>query len=156
MKINITKKQYIDLITMSRVANNVIGILGDFIEDNPYKEQSNRAEALELYLLTFAKDFECDNFVEEWEGKMIMSEAISEKFQEIIEDYNEFNFWESLATEMGKRDFIRTITNDDKEYIKEHDGWLPDRIHDIYEIYHKEFEDHGIDRLEVQRGDRQV
>ena len=155
MKINITKKQYIDLITMSRVANNIMGILGDYLEDKPYyKEQSNRLEELETYFLAFAKDFQCDDMVEEWRGEMIMNETISEKFEAIVDDYNEFNFWDSLATEMGKRDFMRSITSDDRKYIAEHDGWLPDRIGDIYETYHKEFEDHGIDRLEIIREDQ--
>ena len=154
MKINITKKQYIDLITMSRLANNIMGILGDHIDDKPYKEQSDRLEELETYFLTFAKDFQCDDMVEEWRGEMIMSETASEKLEAIMDDYDEFNFWDSLTTEMGKRDFMRSITSDDRKYMAEHDGLLPDRIGDIYETYHKEFEDHGIDRLEIIREDQ--
>ncbi|MEK9195018.1 MAG: hypothetical protein AAB975_01470, partial [Patescibacteria group bacterium] len=99
-------------------------------------------------------DFQCDDMVEEWRGEMIMSETVSEKIEEIMDDYDEFNFWDSLTTEMGKRDFMRSITSDDRKYIAEHDGWLPDRIGDIYETYHKEFEDHGIDRLEIIREDK--
>ena len=65
MKINITKEQYRDLITMIGIANSVLGILGDSLPDTDYKKRSNKMEELEKYLLQHAKDFDCEKFTQD-------------------------------------------------------------------------------------------
>lgn len=134
---------------MNDLANSVMGILGDYIEGKSYKEKSNNFEELEKYLLNFAKNFESEDLAEKWKGEIIISDKASKKYQKIIDDYNDIIFWEELAERMGKRDFERTITVEDEKYLNENNGWLPDRIHTIYNKYHKEFENNGIDRLEI-------
>jgi hypothetical protein len=54
-----------------------------------------------------------------------------------------------LVTELGKRDFKNTITDEDEKYMDENDGWFPDRIHDIYESYEKEFDKYGLKNVVV-------
>ena len=150
MKINISKKQYRDMIMMSQIAGNVLGLLGDCDDEKSYKKKSDDLEEFEKYLLSFAKDFSGEDLAEKWEGEIIISDEASEKFQEITDDYEDLIFWDELATKMGKRDFQRSITKEDKKYLKENNNWLPERIHKIYNKYHDEFEENGIDNLEIK------
>jgi len=152
MEIKLTKEQYINLLGMSHIANSVLGILGDALpEETNYKKKSDEMENLEDYFLKYARDFGYDNLVEEFHGKTLMKEEIYEKLQEIMDEYDDYTFWNELEVRMGKRDFERTMTEEDKKYIKENKGWLPERVHDIYDKYRKEFERYGIDRLEIKK-----
>lgn len=149
MEIKLTKEQYINLLTMSYIANSVLGILGDVMPETNYKKKSDEMEKLEEYLLRYTREFDCGNMVEDFHGKILLKDEIYEKINNIVEDYDDYIFWSELETRMGKRDFNRTITEEERKYIKEKNGWFPDRIHDIYKKYRKEFESYGIDRLEI-------
>jgi hypothetical protein len=148
MKINLTKKQYLTLIRALEAGNSVYGILGDNVSDE-YKERSNEIDELCNYFLDFAKDFGKKELTEKFMGELIMSEKFSEKFHEAIEDYDEENFWHELEVRLGKRDFFRSMTKEEKKEMKKNDGWFPERIHKVYENWREEFEKHGIERLEV-------
>ncbi len=151
MKINLTKKQYKNLIEMSCIANSILGILGDVLpEETGYKDKSNKMVALEDYFISYAKDFGCKDMTEKFHGKTLLKEEIHERIQEIIDDYNDYIFWSELEIRMGKRDFERTKTEEEEREIRESGGWLPDRIYEIYEKYRQEFENYGIDRLEIR------
>ena len=150
MKIELSKEQFINLLKMSHIANNMLGILGDILPETDYKKESDETENLEEYLLGYAKDFGCGDLIEDFYGKTLLRNEVYEKIDEIVEDYDDYTFWNELEVRMGKRDFERTITEKEKQYIKENKGWLPDRIHEIYEKYRQEFENYGIDRLELK------
>lgn len=150
MKIDLTKEQYLNLLEIIHIANSVLGILGDVLPEAKYKKKSDEMEDLEDYFLSYARDFRCDDLVEDFHGKTLMKDEIYEKIQAIIDEYDDYIFWNELEVRMGKRDFERTITEEEKKYIKENKGWLPERIHEIYEKYRQEFENHGIDRLELK------
>jgi len=108
MKIELTKEQYLNLLKMAHIANSVLGILGDVLPEPEYKEKSNEAESLEDYFLSYARDFGCDNLVEDFHGKTLMKDEIYEKIQEIMDEYDDYIFWNELEVRMGKRDFERT------------------------------------------------
>ncbi len=151
MKIELTKEQYINLLTMSHIANSVSGILGDVMpEETNYKKKSDETTELEDYLITYAKDFGCGDLIEDFEGKTLLKDEIYEKIQETIDEYDDYIFWNELEVRLGKRDFARTITEEEEKYIEENNGWFPERIHEIYEKYRKEFEENGIERLEIK------
>ncbi|MBU2530813.1 MAG: hypothetical protein KKD35_07220 [Elusimicrobia bacterium] len=149
MKIKLTKEQFINLLTMSHITNSVLGILGDVLPETDYKKKSDEMEGLEKYLLRYAQDFDCGDMVEDFHRETIMKEEIYEEMNDIIEDYDDYIFWNELETRMGKRDFGRTITKEEGKYIEENNGWFPERIHEIYEKYRKEFEENGIERLKI-------
>jgi len=150
MKIELSKEQFINLLKMSDIANNVLGILGDVLPGTDYKKASDRMEGIEEYLLGYAKDFRCEDMTEEFHGKTLLKDEIYEEIREIMDEYDDYIFWDELETRMGKRNFERTITTDDKKDIKENEGWYPNRIHELYEKYRDEFEKYGIDRLEIK------
>lgn len=150
MKINLTKKQYECLIKAIEAGSSVYGILGDTVADY-YKPQSIEIENLQDYFLNFAHDFGMENITEEFQGNLITSNDYSEQMEEAMDDYNNETFWNELQVRLGKRDFSRTMTALEEKEIKENGGWLPDRIHGIYDEWEKEFEEHGIERLEVKK-----
>jgi len=150
MKIELTKEQYKNLLEVSHVANSVLGLLGDVLPGKEYKKKANEIDNLEDYFISFARDFGCDNLVEDFKGKTLMKDEIYEKLSETIDKYDDYIFWNELEVRMGKRDFERAKTSDDEKYIKESKGWYPRRIDTVYAKYAQEFENYGIDRLEIK------
>jgi len=151
MKIDLTKEQYIRLLEMSHIANSVLGILGDtLMEEANYKKKSDETTELEDYFMNYAKDFGCENMTEQFHGKTLLKDEIYEKIQEITDEYDDYVFWNELEVRMGKRDFERTKTKEEEKQIRENNGWYPERIHELYDKYAEEFENYGIDRLEIR------
>lgn len=152
MKINITKKQYQDLIMMSQLSEWVLGILGDTVADDEvdYKELSNRNEELEKYLLGFAGEFDMGDKIDNYKDDIFLDEDESEKYHEIISDYDDYVFWNELENRLARRDFFRTITEAEKKEAEE-TGWLPERFREIEEKYRKEFEENGVENFEIKK-----
>ncbi|MCH8326471.1 MAG: hypothetical protein IIB83_07925 [Bacteroidetes bacterium] len=50
MKIELTKEQYRELITIIEISNSVLGVLGDSFPDGDYKEESQKLERLKRIL----------------------------------------------------------------------------------------------------------
>lgn len=139
-----------DLIKVVDAGSFVYGILGDNIEDI-YKKQSKTIDQLREYLLGYATDFGMINATEKFMGQTIMSEDFSEELQEAIDDYDDITFWFELEMRLGKRDFERTVTEVEKREMARDHGIYPKRIHALYEQWNKEFEGHGIERLEIRK-----
>ena len=99
------------------------------------------------------KDFGCGDLIENFHGKTLLEDEVCKKINEIIEDYNDYIFWNELEVRTGKRDFERTITEEEKKYIKKNNDWLPERINELYDKYRDEFEKYGINRLEIKNKD---
>ena len=151
MKINLTKEQYRNLITMSAIGNSVLGILGDALPDTDYKKRSNTMEELESYLLQFAHDFDCEDLVQEHEGKHILDDEQYEKvFLTIMEDYDEHELFDGLAKKLAWRDFEREHSEAEREEMaKKNSGYFGVALYDYEKKYWDEFEKHEYDRLEV-------
>lgn len=168
-KIHLTKSQYKDLLkTFS---------LGKMVWESTLEEEGKDwkfLEELESSLLSYAEKFKADDLVEEIDlkemervcktiegfdmkaakkdlkGELCLSNELNDEIEGIIDDYNGNNFWEELEIALGKRDFFETITNKEKKELKKTD-WLPKRVHEYYEKYRKELEEHGIDRLIIDK-----
>lgn len=148
---DLTKEQYIKILEMNHIANGILGILGDVMPDETgYKKKSDEATELEDYFISYAKDFGCEDMTEEFHGKTLLKEEIYEKIQEIMDEYDDYIFWNELETRMGKRDFERTKTEDEEKQMRENGGWYPERVHELYDRYAEEFEKYGIGRLEIK------
>lgn len=149
MEINLTREQYLNLLELSYIANNVFGVLGDIIPEARYKRKSEEMDKLEDYLLKYAGEFGCSDLVEDFHGKTLLKDEIYERMQETMDEYDDFTFWNNLEVRMGKRDFGRTITKEEEREMEKNGGWYPDRINELYDKYAKELEEYGIERLEI-------
>lgn len=153
MKIDITKEQYRDLVTMSGIANSVFGVLGDAMPDTDYKKCSNKMEKLEEYFLQYAGDFGCEELVQDHEGSNILNDEVyEEQIFPIIDDYDEFNLHESLANKLAWRDFENDHSAKElKEMEAKNGGYFGVPLYDYEKKYWDEFEKYGYDRLWIQK-----
>jgi len=143
MKINITKKQYRDLLLAVLIGTYIRG----GVDDQEGKDFT-KSEEIEKYLLTLAKDFDAEDMVEEFHGSLLPSDTLQEEYHEhYIEEYEEEHFWHELTTRLGQRDFEANATDEEKKKVEENNGWLGDVIEPYYKKYEDEFEKHGIERL---------
>lgn len=147
MKIDFSKEQYEDLLKMCEVADSVYGIMGDMVSED-YKKQSERIVETRRHLLSYADQFGCGEMAEVFEGEIIPSDKFSEEMQAVIDDYGNETFWHELETRLGKRDFEKDMTDEEKKEV-EKEGWLPLRVNNFYDKWAKELEEHGVERLGV-------
>ena len=148
--IELTRQQYRNLLLSV--------IIGTYIREAVAElEGGNLSEVtdFEAYLLSFAKNFDCEDMVEDLEGYLVPSDKICREYHDkIIEKYNDDEFWNRLIIDLGQRDFYRTMTLEEKKII-EKENRLPKRVHEIYKWYEKELEDNGLENVKIIRRDEQ-
>ncbi len=64
---------------------------------------------LEQYVFSFSSDFDSKDLVEYDEQVQLYfpSEELEEEVFDMIDDYDEFSFWEGMSQRMAKRDLMR-------------------------------------------------
>ncbi len=145
MKINFTKKQFETLLKTvymgSWIANaNRTNTQGDeFIVK--YKE-------LEKYLLSFAKDFGLEKYVDNSGGEIYPSIDLEEdEVMDLIDEYDNDTFWEEIINRLVNRDFMREYENN---ILNKMDVFERiEKEHQFLEKYHDEIDKYGIKRLEI-------
>jgi len=146
MGIDLTKKQYRDLLL-----SVIIGTyIREAVDESNGKDIKHTRE-LEDYLMTFAKDFDSEDMIENFEGKFLVpSDAVTKEYHDhYIDEFAEDSFWHNLITRLGQRDFDKHATKEERDKVKKNDGWLTGVIDKYYQKYENEFEERDIDRLEV-------
>jgi hypothetical protein len=145
MQLELTKAQFRELLKAVIIGVRIREAVGEERGTPGWLKMGD----IEDYLLSKAEDFGCKNMAENFLGGWIPSDVVSEKMDEELEEYDEQEFWHRLYVGLGQRDFHRTVTKEEKEFIKHNNGMFPDRMHEIYKKYSEELEQHGIDRLEI-------
>lgn len=146
--IAMTKSHYEALLHALAFAGFVYGPLGDMV-DEKYKRRSDALDDAITHLLAYAHEFGMAGVVDEFEGKKHLTEAYDSRIFDDVREYDEYAYWEELAKSMAERDFHRKYSEqdisamDEKKFFEKH--W------DIEEQWNKEFEENGIDRLELIR-----
>ena len=150
MKIELTKAQYRNLITMSAISTGVFGILGDMV-DEKYKKQSKITDEMEDHLLGYAKQFGSEDLIEKYEGKDVLSEEFyDQKIQPILTDYEEFSLYDGLSHELARRDFKKDYTPAEiKKMSEKNGGYFGVEMYDYEKKYWDEFDEYEYDRLEI-------
>ncbi|EKE21706.1 MAG: hypothetical protein ACD_7C00153G0009 [uncultured bacterium] len=144
MKIDFTKEQYRNLMTMISIADGVVGILGDVIPEKDYKKLSGKMEELETYLLGYASDFDCNEFLDE--------DFYEDKILPIVSDFEEYSTHDNLSNDLAWRDFRREHTQEELDNMaKENGGYFGVALYDYEKKYWDEFEKNGYDRLEINK-----
>jgi len=145
MKLELTKEQYRDLL--------IAVVIGTYVRsavDEQNGKDFRKAEEIEDYLLSVAKDFESEDLTQNFEGHLLISDDLIEEYHEkYIEEYEQEFFWHELTTRLGQRDFAENATTEERELVEKNAGWLSGVIDKYYEKYEKEFETSGVDRLKI-------
>lgn len=146
MKINLTKKQYWDLIRAVYMADWMANAIcdADMKEDDGIKN-------IRDYIFSFAKEMGYEDYAEydEKSGNYYATWDMDDEpsVRALIKRYDEHTMWEELAETLGERDFFRTHTKEEIDAMT-HEG----RVEKVWECearWGKEFEEHGIDRVGV-------
>lgn len=141
-----TQEELKELILTLMLGSWVREVVDDH-KGKEYKHPSAYEQQVQYFLET-AEKLGYEELFEKFKGELIPSEMLGEKELEIMEVFHDNTFWEELITRMGKRDFYKEMTPEEKGQI-EKTSWLPDRIQGFYDTFRKEFEKHGIDRLQI-------
>lgn len=148
ISVAMTESQYETVLRALALAGFVYGPMGDFV-DEKYKPQSNALDHAISHLLSYAQEFKMDDIVDEFEGKKHFTENYDSRILDDVREYDEYAYWEELARSMAEKDFHRMYSEkdiavmDEKEFLAKH--WH------LEEQWNKEFEENGIDRLELTR-----
>ena len=104
MKIDLTKKQYIQLMKLVQIGNTVVSQLGDSVNEK-HKSNADEYEELEQYFLTFAKDYDCEYMQDDT--------FFEEEAMPVLDEYDDFISVDHLANQLAWRDFKRTHTQEE-------------------------------------------
>jgi hypothetical protein len=146
MKLELTNKQYRDLIELLFLGNWIAnasrtGAKGD--------ERLEKYEEIEDYILSQAKHFQAEDVVKSEENDFYTTMDFEESLMPIVEEYDEFTFWEQISMKLAKRDLLREI-GPVRQLKDEH----RERMYDIEEHYENEFEKNGLKNLEIINKDK--
>lgn len=144
MKIELTKEQLTSLVKLVYLGNRMAN---DWRTDDILEE----FDEVESLVLDAAQKHGLGDYVDfdEDSGKAIPSGELEEKMAEIADFYNENSFWDQLIYRMADRDYVRKYGEDSLEELLTEQGM--ERERPLVERYEKEFNEHGLDRLEVRR-----
>jgi hypothetical protein len=143
MKIELNKIQYRKLIELLFLGDwltnsHRTGAKGDEVKTD-YKE-------LEQYILSFAKEFQSGHVVMEEAGEYFTTMKFEENLMPIIEEYDEYTFWEQLSERLAERDLSKEIGKV-KKLKEEH----IERKYEIEETYQEEFEKNGLKNIGLKK-----
>lgn len=139
MKIELTSQEYRKLIELAYLGEWMINAQHD------PEFQDEAADATVQHLLASHKlpDVNRD---EETGNYFMRSEWTDRLYDEYILDYDDHIFWDELAERLALRDLARE--RGVEETSLDRDKYLR-QLHSLEERYHQEFEEHGLDRLEI-------
>ncbi|MBM3305602.1 MAG: hypothetical protein FJY79_06640 [Candidatus Aminicenantes bacterium] len=144
MNIQLTKEQLETLVKLVYLGNRMAN---DWRTDDILEEY----DEVESLVLASAQKHGLGDLVEfeEDSGKALPSGELEEKMAEITDLYNDNTFWDQLIYRMADRDYVRKYGEDSLEELYTEQGI--ERERPLVERYEKEFNEHGLDRLEVRR-----
>lgn len=148
MKINLTKKQYWNLIRATYMADWMANAIceADMKQDDGIKE-------IRDYIFSFAKEMGCEDFVE-YSGDMGKYYATLDlddepSIRSLIERYDEHTFWDEVAEHLGERDFFRKYSKKERERMTDEEHFI--KMMECIIAWEKECEENGIERLEITK-----
>ncbi|HVP91775.1 MAG TPA: hypothetical protein VMS75_11235 [Terriglobales bacterium] len=143
MKIELTKEQLETLAKLVFLGN----WLGNSWRNEDVIEEFDEVESL---VLEAAAKSGLESYAElDEEGRTVPSHELEEKMTEAVDFYNDNTFWDQLIYRMADRDYVRKHGDDALAELDTEEGMEKERP--LVEKYEKEFNEHGLDRLELRR-----
>lgn len=144
MNIQLTKEQLAILIKLVYLGNRMAN---DWRTDDVIEEY----DEVESLVLAAAQKHDLGDYVDfdEETKKAIPSGELEEKMTETVDFYNDNCFWDQLIYRMADRDYVLKFGEKALEELYAEKGM--ERERPLIEKYEKEFNEHGLDRLELRR-----
>ncbi len=143
MKIELNRQQYkklTELLYMGQIVTNISKM-----------ERDAESEDLMKHILSFYKDYDCEDMVEynEEYDEYYMSGEFDDLMQSSLEEYDTYTFWNELAFRLASRDFEKSVDEDSRNELEETD--IFDKISKYEENYKKEFQKNGVLNLKIEK-----
>jgi len=144
MDIKVTKEQYERLLHLVYLGNWVVNAYRteDFLDE--YNEEAER-----IYSLAPAFGFRDKIDFDEAEGRSFPSVKLEEELEDIVEDYEDWAFWDLLVLKLAERDLVREYGESAVDQMS--DDELEKKRSPYVQKYEKEIEAKGIENLEIYR-----
>jgi len=147
MKIDLTKQEYKSLLRATDIANFVYGIMGDMV-DEKYKKPSKKTDELTNKVLEYADQFGQTEFVEEFEGKNILSDDYSNEILKDVTEFEEYVFWDRLVQKLALKEMQKKYSLKERKQMDDMERITI--ISELEEKYFSIFEKDGIDNFELK------
>jgi len=144
MNIQMTKEQLAGLVKLVYLGNRMAN---DWRTDDVIEEY----DEIESLVLATAQKHDLGEYVDfdEETKKAIPSGELEEKMTETVDFYNDNCFWDQLIYRMADRDYVLKFGEKALEELYAEKGM--ERERPLIEKYEKEFNEHGLHRLELRR-----
>lgn len=146
MKINFTKQEYKSLLDILYIADWITSAYDEIENSKPIAY-----DKLEQKLLSYAKDFGLDDYVEQdkfeeryYPTRLFEDETIA---QEIIDQYDNDTFWDELAHRLAQRDIQAKYGRE--QLAKMNMDQVLEEMSIIEDAYNEEFEKTGILKVNI-------
>ncbi len=148
MQIELTKEEYKTLLRSIDVASFVYGVMGDMV-DEKYKKQSKEIENLTDKVLEKADEYGVSEFVENFDGKNILSDDYSNEILYDVTEYEEYSFWDNLARKLAIKEMQQKYSQEEREKMEEVE--FVSEVWELEEKYYKILEKSGIENFELNK-----
>lgn len=145
MKLELTDNQYRDLIELLFYGNWIANASRTGAEGD---EKIEKYEKLQEYLFSHAKHFNADDFVINEDNEFYTTLEFEERLMPIVEEYDEYTFWEQISNKLAKRDLLREIGS-----VRQLKEMHRERMYEIEEQYEIEFEKNGLKNLVIMKSE---
>lgn len=147
MKIDLTKEDYRNLLDLLSISGFVLG--ADLEQPKAildgYKE-------LEQKIFSYASVFEAEHLVEFFpeEGQAVPTLEFEQTspFLEIVDDYNDYVFWEEMVARLAEQDLVRDFG--EAAVLDMPFNERVSREHEYAKPYWDEFEKNGMSRVGIE------
>lgn len=143
MKLELTDNQYRDLIELLFYGNWIANASRTGAEGD---EKIEKYEKLQEYLFSHAKHFNADDVVIKEDNEFYTTLEFEERLMPIVEEYDEYTFWEQISNKLAKRDLLREIGS-----VRQLKEMHRERMYEIEEQYEIEFEKNGLKNLVIMK-----
>lgn len=144
MDIKVTKEQYEKLLHLTYLGNWIVNAYRteDFLEEY-------NAEAERIYSYAPAFGFKDKIEFDELEGRTFPGAKLEEDLDELVEDYDDWSFWDLLILKLAERDTVREYGQAAVDHMTDEE--LEAKRAPYVKKYEKEIDAHGIENLEIYK-----
>lgn len=104
-------------------------------------------DALQQHLFRAALAGGRTDLVEEFEGHLVPTDVFDKQVHDVMEEYDDQEFWDRLENGLARRDFARDSTGEHVEALLSEEQVR--RVEEYAERYADEFSDHGLEHMEI-------
>ena len=144
MKIELTNEQLESLVKLVYLGNMMANTWRT-------KDVIREFDDVESLVLAAAEKNGLEDYVDfdREEKKRVPSAGLEEEMAEAIDSYDDNTFWDQLIFRMADRDYSRKYGEDALDELTTEEGTRREKP--LLDKYEKEFNEHGLDRVEIRR-----